>query len=288
MLKYLPLLFAVLCIGCVPAGKPEQTSTTPQGDTLRLYSHNVKDSFLVLTALPNDYDDRKDYPVVYLLDGNYYFDLVKTGCRLYTQMGLMEPVILVAIGYPDPDRIDDNRTRDDTYPVAKAEYEMNRSGGADTFLSFIRDELQPLMDKRYATDTASRILAGHSLAGYFTIHVFSRSLEGMPTGFSAYIAASPSLHYNDQFLLKKLDGQKPTGRQASPKLFITFGGLEDEEDADEPDFISSRSMLESLSRSLDGSRVVRYKTEMFSGHSHMETPFPSFMKGIQWVTAVEQ
>jgi predicted alpha/beta superfamily hydrolase len=67
------------------------------------------------------------------------------------------------------------------------------AGGADRFRDFLRDELKPFIDSRYRT-TAESALIGESLAGLFVIETFLFE----PTLFDSYIAADPSVWWNEQ------------------------------------------------------------------------------------------
>lgn len=186
------LLLAAACKNQTNKNISSETGTT------RIYSSSVGDSFSVFVSLPSEYntDRAAEFPVVYLLDANLYFDIMATTLNKYAEVGLSPSVILVGIGYRDFQEMDSLRSRDYTYPVAIPEYEMNLSGGGDKFLSFLQKDLLPYIDGKYRTDTASRVLMGHSLGGYFTLFSLLESIKTGKKEFTGFIAASPSLHYN--------------------------------------------------------------------------------------------
>lgn len=95
----------------------------------------------------------------------------------YNEVGLIRPLILIGIGYDDLHTMDSLRCRDYTYPQALADYKMATSGGAKIFLEFLKDELIPIIEKKYSVDTFKRILMGHSLGGYFTIFALLHDLS---------------------------------------------------------------------------------------------------------------
>lgn len=275
-------LFFVLLfsIGCVPNKSEKKPS---KNDEVLIYSKHVRDSFMVFTDLPDDYDPNIKYPVVYMLDGNYYFKVMKEALELYTYIDI-PPVILVCIGYTDENMIDEKRDRDNTYPVAIPDYEMKKSGGADLFLQFFSDELQPYIDKKYSTDTNQRIIAGHSLSGYFVLHAFRRTAERQHTGFTRFLAASPSLNYNDGYMLKELKTLQNKS-QDSLMTYVSYGMLEDVENEGDTIEMKTGTILSSLAPSFERLKVQRvaYTTDTFSGLGHMYTPMPSFLKGIRWM-----
>lgn len=264
--------FISLAIGC------RQDSSRPVSTSM--YSKSVADSFSIFINLPTGYDPQQNekYPVVYLLDANLYFDIMATTINKYSEVGLAPAVILVGIGYKDFPTMDSLRNRDDTYPVAIPEYEMRVSGGADKFLSFITNELIPQIDRSYKTDTSKRVLMGHSLGGYFTVYALLQGLSAQNRRFNSYIAASPSLHYNKYYLLDRL--KEASARQhesKGPKVYITYGGMEDEGD-------SSMIKLDSLSARLSAifTGNTTYKGDVYSALGHMDTQLPTFIKGLQW------
>ena len=283
--RLLPLLAISILIGCTQGEHNDMPQNKKEAGTLRLHSNAVNDSFSVFVALPADYDPKRKYPVVYLLDANIYFNIMAATVKTYNEIGGFEPVILVGIGYKDLALMDSLRSRDFTYPVGLAEYEMGVSGGANNFLSFIKSELIPYIDKNYSTETGRRTLIGHSLGGYFTLYALYQHLTGTDNSFSNYIAGSPSLNYNNEYLLHQFATLKPYTNTDTVNTYITFGGLEDEEDKDDTTSIKTSEMLKSIKVSLAALHAtgLTYKTDTFSNLSHMDTPFPSFTKGLMLV-----
>ena len=288
MVKHLTLaalLLLSICCKQVPGKKP--ISSDGENDhPFNFYSNSVKDSFSIFVALPNDYTSQKAYPVVYLLDANLYFDIIATTLRKYSEVGLAPAVILVGIGYKDFQTMDSLRNRDYTYPLAIPEYEMSVSGGADRFLAFIDTELVPFIDKKYKTDPSSRILAGHSLGGYFSMYALLQDLSGQDKSFNGYIMASPSMEYNHNWLPDQLERMaSKAGQTRKAKVFLTFGGSEDGEDEEDLDRKPLNETTAQLSRlfSSKQSAYLDYKSEVYSNLDHMDTPLLSFLKGLQWI-----
>src|SRR5215218_6856134 len=284
--SYITLLLSLIACSQNP-GKKEQIAKGDPQNLFRLYSKNVADSFSVYVNLPNNYkpEQKANYPVVYLLDANLYFDVVASVLTKYSDVGLAPSVILVGIGYRDFQTMDSLRNRDDTYPTAIQEYEMSVSGGADKFLSFINNELVPKIDKEYKADTSKRILMGHSLGGYFTSYTFLQDLLGKSNSFSSYIAASPSIHYNKYYLLSQLKAiSSQKNRQKKISIYITYGGQEDAESKHDSSVIKLNSLSNQLSNliAVKQSHYVIYKGDIYSNLDHMDTQIPTFIKGLQW------
>jgi uncharacterized protein len=275
------LIFAAGCKqhnGYKRTGKELLSSNAPT----RIFSKSVNDSFSIYVSVPEDYHIADtSYPVVYILDANLYFDICSVIMKKYAEVGLVTPAIVVGIGYKDFPAMDSLRNRDYTYPLAIPEYEMTTSGKADKFFSFLTSELIPFVEKSYPVNKYNRILMGHSLGGYFTLYALQQSLL-KPSGlFNGYIAASPSTHYNNYYLLHELRKMQRQNMH-NVKAYISSGGLEEGTDNDTAMF-STTKVFSSLDTSLRINAGIQYKAEVYSNLDHMDTPLPTFVKGLQWI-----
>jgi predicted alpha/beta superfamily hydrolase len=234
---------------------------------------SVKDSFSIFIKLPDNYDSKRkrNFSVVYLLDGNAYFDAVADEIRKQKK-----DVILVGIGYKNAFLMDSLRNRDYTFTQAARQDSFPTSGGADQFLAFIKTELIPFIDKTYRTDTANRILMGHSLGGYFTLFAMQQGLSGRNNPFKQYVSASPSLYYGDQYLIKALQNTTP-GNTNPQTLILTIGENELEEDATIPEYFNS------FVKYMNDEKYKNIKliTEVFPSFGHMDTGIPTFTRALQ-------
>ncbi len=251
--------------------------------TYNIYSKEVKGTFLISVYQPNkEHSNQQErYPVVYVLDANLYFDMVAAMCKGYEKVGLLPPMIVVGIGYRDIYAMDSLRNRDYTYPEAIPIYEMNNSGHAKQFLSFIERELVPEIDSKFKTDPSMRILAGHSLGGYFALFAMQQNFTEGANVFSNYISASPSLHYNHYFILDELAKSKRS-ENANGDAYIAYGGLEDFNDG-EPIKVETKVLFERLKKSINvGDRKI-CEIDAYSNLNHMQTAMPAFLKGLEGV-----
>jgi uncharacterized protein len=284
-------ILIVLCFiilsGCNSSGDEKNTSpvkrVTENGS--KIYSTSVKDTFFISVCLPENIaaEPTKKYPVIFLLDANLYFDVMASAFKRYSEVGLLPEAILVGIGYKDLLSMDSLRNRDYTFPKAIPEYEMHESGKAPEFLKFIQTELIPRIDSSYAVDKHKRVLMGHSLGGYFTLYATLQNTLQKNDPFSAYIAASPSVNYDDYYILKEFEKMKAENPRI--KVYSTFGGLEDEED---PGLLKNEAILRALSVSLKEKNKIVFKGDVYSNLDHMSMAFPTFVKGIQWIFTEEQ
>jgi predicted alpha/beta superfamily hydrolase len=138
---------------------------------------------------------RDGHPVLFVLDANAYFAAFHEARRVQASF---EEAIIVGIGYPTTTPHDFLRRSYDFSPAVAPERNTPPQGGDDEFL----DTLQKIIDeikRRYPVNPQQLSLFGHSFGGMFAMHaLFTR-----PTLFSHYVAASPSLWWNDNYLLKQ-------------------------------------------------------------------------------------
>ena len=162
------------------------------------------------------------YPTLYLLDGNLEFAIAAETQRLVNMEGGPE-LIIVGIGYQEDDpavyteKYAANRTRDYT-PTVLAE--DPQGGQAQAFLAFLRDELIPMIDRRYRTDASDRGLGGHSLGGLFTTYALTHEA----TLFRRYWLGSPSLWWDRQLAFRWLD--TAAAPIAGSRVYLSVGELE--------------------------------------------------------------
>ncbi|VCU72463.1 Ferri-bacillibactin esterase BesA [Pigmentiphaga humi] len=200
------------------------------------------------------------YPVIYALDGNAMFEsLVQAGLRQGTPQAA--PVVIVGIGYDVDDRFNsDARAYDYTPPSPGADAPTGApgdpaasrrarpGGGADIFLDFIERQLKPVIAARYPVDARRATLYGHSYGGLLTLHaLFTR-----PGTFQSYVAASPSLWWNQRYILEEAREFARRHRQASPLRLLVMHGGSEPVDAADPERIDS---LAAMLRTVPGLQV---------------------------------
>ncbi|MDO1449850.1 alpha/beta hydrolase-fold protein [Rhodocytophaga aerolata] len=251
----------------------EDQETAP---TLRMHSAVVNDSFSLFIRLPRGYErnKKKNYPVIYQLDANAYFDQVSYAVGQLSKKGKLaiEPII-VGIGYANAYVMDSLRIRDYTFPQVHSSQGLPMGGGGDKFYTYITTELIPYIDTHYRTDTNKRTLMGHSLGGYFTLYSLWRDLN-QERLFNAYVAASPSLAYADFYLIKAFE-MLPLSKkgESRPEVYMTMGEMEMQQDVEEG--------FKHLDQMLNKKDVVELKTKILQGVEHMSTAIPSFEEGIE-------
>lgn len=164
---------------------PRALGQSPSDTPAPWRSADGERAYTVQVVSPLHTDPDTCLPLLFALDGELVLDALHAlpAC----------PVRVVAISH-DSER-KSGRAFDYTPPIAHRT-ELHdprvpawRAGGADAFLSFIVDTLQPAVADAFAVDPAAQVLYGHSYGGLFVLH----ALSTRPEAFSAYLAASPAL-----------------------------------------------------------------------------------------------
>lgn len=159
------------------------------GEKIKIHSTYLNDSVDTYIYLPVDYNksDTK-YPVIYLLDGNYYYPIVSQAVKILAEAGSIPPCIVVGVGSKNRERDFTTAQRKDFNPPMV----MPDAGGIDNFLSFLQKELSVSIERKYRT-ADYQIIIGHSLGGIVAMY----SLYKTPFFYKAHILVDASLWWND-------------------------------------------------------------------------------------------
>mgnify|MGYP003510213743 FL=1 len=165
-------------------------------------------------------NSNKKYPVVYVMDSQWDFPLVKSiyGQQYYD--GFIPEVIIVGVTWGgEKPNADSLRARDYT-PTNEAR--QIQSGGADKFIQFMKDELFPFIESNYKADNKNRTLMGCSLGGLITLYAMFTHTEM----FTGYAAASPAIGWDREVLYKYENQFDATKLNKPNRLYLTVGDVE--------------------------------------------------------------
>lgn len=225
------LFIAILGFFAVALNAAARPYVVPNTEVIELRSKSTGANYELFVALPPDYErGRKSYPVVYMLDADYSFALVRNVVQHFVEREDLPPMILVAIAYPgaaeNRETYKKNRTRDYTPTYAPrggygTEYQKV-SGGGPKFRAFLANEVIPLIDRRYRTKGNDRTIIGHSYGGLFATFV----LLTEPALFKRYVIVSPSLWYANRVALTMEEAAADNGIRPDAHVFFGVGELE--------------------------------------------------------------
>lgn len=228
------------------------------------------------------------FPVVYLLDGDGHFRSVVGMIHQLSTVNrntICPKMIVVGI-------LNTNRSRDLTpskgdinHPyVDKALVE--RSGGGENFIAFMKQELFPYMESNYPVQPY-RIFIGHSYGGLIVLH----TLFHHTSLFNAYIAIEPSLWWGDQKLLKEIK-RFPMDRSFD-RISLYLGiantlkaGMDTLQVLKDTTYSTMhiRSILDFknlLVRKF--TNKIRFKTKFYSSDDHLSVPFIAEYDAIRFI-----
>lgn len=274
--------------------------TNLASDVHLLASKHTGRSYRITISLPLGYSSPPDerwpfnnmpaaWPVVYVLDGNWYHGLVTGIIRPMVWCGSTTDAIVVGIGYPEGQdaveafresvtrRIQDlgiGRCEEVEKMIEAVSGRPTPVGDAGNFHRFIKDELIPFVEGTYRAEPTKRILVGHSLGGLFGLFGMFES----PDLFDTLILGSPSVFYSDHFILQREAAYAKEHKQLPARIFLFVGDLE--ESVDDPgvsDMLRLAAILQS--RKYEGLTLVR---QIFLDQNHCEVAALGFQAGLKF------
>lgn len=220
-----------MSLGCFAAAaavqrEPAPTTfpavTIPNTEVRSLHSAVTGRDYALYVYLPASpsRDPAAKHPVLYLLDGQWDFKLLASiqGGLLYDKY--VPDVIVIGITYPGAKANYDSLRAVDYTPVASPS--NPGSGDGAKFLSFLKTELIPFVEKNYAADPTRRALMGSSLGGLFSLYAMFTE----PRLFSGYVAASPAVTYANRGAFATEAAYARGHTELPAKLFIAVGDQE--------------------------------------------------------------
>jgi uncharacterized protein len=229
------------------------------------------------------------WPVVYVLDANWYFGMVTDIIRPMSWCGSTTDAIVVGIGYGESnDPVEATREaftrRDfDLTPVRDEEVEKSMTdfhkrpvpnGDAGNFHKFIRDELIPFVEENYRADSSRRILVGHSYGGLFALF----GLFETPDLFDTLIVGSPTLTYGNRFTFHQEEAFAKERKPIPAKIFLFVGEREEDlKDTTVTDTLRFAAILQG--RKYEGLSLVKH---VFLDQNHCEVAAPGFQAGLKF------
>ncbi len=160
-----------------------------------IYSEHLKEFREISLNIPKKYDlnSNEKLDVLYVLDGEWATSLTKTVYEFLAYADFIPKNILI-VSIPNSYNDGVNMRRRDFTPVRTKGQAVSK--GVINFQNFLKEELIPLINKKYATNQQNNILYGSSLGGLFSIYSY---LED-PSLFKSYISIEPVLRLGDNYM----------------------------------------------------------------------------------------
>jgi enterochelin esterase-like enzyme len=246
----------------------------PRRSTVEFRSDKVGDWYQVYVSLPQGYDPQHlhGYPVIYLLDADWYFDgssrMIGDGgvagiASSLSNGGRIPKAIVIGVGY-----------------VKKNQRGRDLLWAHEKFYAFLTEELIPFIDAEYRTDTtAPRTLVGHSDGAYLALYAFFHSGGNEDAPFRQFVAISGDLTKNEWLPFReegKMNRRLGDGGVVRGALFQAVGAQ------DEPRFVTS---TQDMAVRLEGRQYqeFRFRSKLYRSDDHMSVVTPAIWDGLLWV-----
>ena len=210
----------------------------PEADAIEeIHSDILGESRKILIHFPRNYDPAKKYPTLYVLDGSSQ-DFRMAALAEILNVAEVVPEMIV-VGIPNTDR-----NRDLTPHYILKDTDGNVYGQGDRFLSFVEQEVIPLIESKYPTN-GYRMFAGHSRAGLFAFYTYLEK----PQVFDAYFCLSPAFWRDDSIIIDKTKALMTDNRDLSKFIFMSLGTEENDK---------MRSAYNEMTLLLDANTLLKY------------------------------
>ena len=257
-----------------------------------VYSHILNEKREIWIYLPSSYNPEnssKRFPVMYLLDGDAHFHSV-TGLIQQLAGGINGNSIfpdMIVVGIPNTDR-----TRDLTHVASRVTPDgreadfLKSSGGGENFISFMRKELIPSIEKKYYT-APHRMLVGHSFGGIVAINVLLNHTDL----FNSYISIDPSMWWAEGDLIQQARKKLASKDFKNKSLYLAVAntmppGIEIKEVENDTSLNTEhiRSIME-LTHILEANKNngLEYAWKFYSEDDHGSVPLISEYDGLRFI-----
>ncbi|WP_278405408.1 alpha/beta hydrolase [Pseudoalteromonas ruthenica] len=267
------LLYFILIVTCA-TGLANEPFEIPRSAVIELTEPASKRIYPVFIKLPRSYAINKDkkYPVIYLMDAWYSFQIASGATRFPMNSGTMKEAIIVGISYSRGSKGPSSRIRDYT-PVQATNWKF-QTGHADGHAKFIRESVFAYIEQNYRTLPSQRTFVGHSLGGLFGAYI----LFNYPDMFSSYIIGSPSVWFanNDILHSSVMKPRLPT------KVYVSVGSLEQPKYGEKQHMVAgAQKLIEKMTAECGKNTTIKFR--IIEGAKHA-TAFPStLIQGLDWI-----
>ena len=244
------------------------------GSEIRTLYSTIRDQkYDLYINLPRGYesDSTRTYPVLYALDGQWFFEKFVSGYNGQYYDGLVPEIIIVGITWAGENANYDSLRAIDYSPTAIKE-SKNSTGGAKKFLDVLKHEIIPFIEKEYRTISGNRALAGSSLSGLFTFY----SLFHETDLFNSYIISSPVLGWDNKLPFKYEEEYASQHSDLNARVYMAIGEYEYKWGGE--DF---QTMFDRL-KSRDYIKL-QLESRIIDGMGHGGSPSEAFIRGMIYI-----
>lgn len=234
-------------------------------------------TYRIFLSYPEEKPPAEGWPVLYVLDGNAMFaGFAET--RRIQEFYAPGKGIVVGVGYPTDKPYDPRRAADFT-TIRLTTWAAPARTSRDKFLDFLTGKLRTEVAARHKVNPARQSLFGHSLGGIFALHV----LYARPDAFHAIVAASPSMWWDNQAMLREerdFAERLTSGKVAKASRLLIVAGEREEASVMVGDTQALARRLEPLS-----AYGLRTQSRIYAGEGHMTVPARAITDTLRFVAS---
>ncbi|MGN4424877.1 alpha/beta hydrolase [Bacillus cereus group sp. MYBK30-1] len=251
----------------------------------KMYSKLESREYQIHISKPKQPAPDSGYPVIYVLDGNAFFQTFHEAVKIQSvraEKTGVSPAIIVGIGYPIEGAFSgEERCYDFTPSIISKDAPLKpdgkpwpKTGGAHNFFTFIEEELKPQIENNFEIDKEKQSLFGHSLGGLFALHIVFTNVNT----FQNYFISSPSIWWNNQSVLEKEENliNELNEAKVETRVFLTVGSLEREHMVVDANALSERLLQFKHEK-------FRFKFYEAEGENHASVVPTSLSKGLRFI-----
>ncbi len=230
--------------------------------------------------LPNSYDDNNyiNYPVLYLLDGEKFFNSFSGVITQLSSDASPQVPEMIVIGITSQDRIRDSSPTNSLIGYTnEKEKGLEVSGGADNFLKFIQKELIPFVEKNYRTNSY-RTLVGYSFTGLPVL----QALFSIPETFNSYIVIDFSAWWDNEIMMQRLkDFSKEYKGSKRDTFFTTVDRVSNNVYLEK--YNPGWTFIQEFEQKPPTNISFDYKKYVYKEENHHSMPLISFIDGMKYI-----
>lgn len=254
----------------------------PRSHTVQI--NDKERTYKLYIKLPKGYkaSENRDrqYPVIYLTDAMYTFQIMSGVTRFPMNSKQMQPAIIVGISWELGLRSDHSRVRDYTPSVDSSWKKV--TGGAERHMRFLRDGIIPYMEQNFRVDPSQRTYVGNSLGGLFGAYILLKQ----PELFRNYLLGSPSLWWQERHFLTQFAKNINSLKEIDANVFIGIGALEHNGEGGDSDhdMVADAQHFKALLNNLEVNNPDLNSKLLIINEAHHATAFAtSAIHGIDWL-----
>lgn len=230
-MKSISLIIALSCSSSAVASTASAPPYVLENTEVRnVRAQALSRDYQIYVALPDSYrKSGKRYPVLFVVDADYSFAIVRNIAQRLSKHAGMEEVIVVGLSYAKGDSGVYSRRRDYTPTVPRNnDYRSDMAGRkpafgeATAYAKFLSGEVFSIVNRNYRVDMKRKIFIGHSYGSLLGLQILLTD----PRTFNHYILGSPSLWYDAGIMFDKERAYANTHHDLPASVFFGIGGLE--------------------------------------------------------------